>query len=202
MRPDLDDNGDCECLLIFKQQGFVYTPLPTWKEIIMNTAKKFPYGVSEEGLHRISGFFKPYFVDPKAVAVPQPDEIDFEIRNKPLSFHEIFWKHMRRLNLNGPDVYKRIYMDRKLYSKIIKNGHHPSKQVATLLALALKLTYEETIELMVAAGYHLSPSYDPDIVITYHIKRGVYDVIKINTELHKRKLPLLGMTEEELSGHR
>ncbi len=169
----------------------------------MSTAKKFPYGVENERLHKISGFFnRPYFADPKAVAVPGLNNIDYELDNKQPSFHEIFWKHMRRLNLSGPDVYKRVHMDRKLYSKVIKDGHHPSKQVATLFALALELTYEETLELMVAAGYYLSPSYKPDIIITHFIKRGVYDIIKINIELYTRNLPLVGMSEEKLVGHR
>ena len=169
----------------------------------MTNANHYPSGAENERLHTISDFLnRPYFADPKAVAVPGADGIDRDIDDRQPSFHEIFWKHMRRLNLNGPDVYKRIHMDRKFYSKIIKDGHHPSKQAATLFALALKLTYEETLELMIAAGYYLSPSYKPDIIIAHFIKRGVHDVVKINIELYKRNLPLIGMTEEKLAGHR
>lgn len=88
-------------------------------------------------------------------------------------------------------------MDRRLFSKVTRKGHHPSKTTAIALAIALRLTYEETLELLAAAGYCLSPSYDPDILITFFIKHGNYNILDINSALRYRDLPLLAMTDEK-----
>lgn len=96
-------------------------------------------------------------------------------------------------------------MDRRLFSKVTRKGHHPSKTTAIALAIALRLTYEETLALLASAGYCLSPSYDPDVLVAFFIRHGHYDILDINSALRHRNLPLLAMTDErfdELIGTR
>ncbi len=88
-------------------------------------------------------------------------------------------------------------MDRKLFSKAAKKGHHPSKDTAIALAIALRLTYEDTLVLLSSAGYYLSPSYKPDILVAFFIKHGHYDILDINSALRHRGLPLLAMSDEK-----
>jgi len=90
-------------------------------------------------------------------------------------------------------VYRRAYIDRRVFSKIRSDAdYHPSKETAIALALALKLTRENAGELLEAAGYALSRSSVFDLIISFCIERGIFDICDVNDILEYFSLPQLG----------
>ena len=96
-------------------------------------------------------------------------------------------------NLDDVDVYKKANLDRKHFSKIRSNvKYKPTKKTALALAIALHLNMDETKDLLARAELALSPSNRGDLVVSYFIERGKYDIWEINNMLFKFGLPTLG----------
>lgn len=82
------------------------------------------------------------------------------------------------------DVYKKANLNRKLFSKLRGDKHYqPSKKTALALAISLKLSMPQVTDLLMRAGYALSPCNRMDMIISYFIERGAGDIHTINMAL-------------------
>jgi len=114
------------------------------------------------------------------------------LNKKDVSFSNILFQMIDAKGMNDVDVYKRANIDRRLFAKIRKKKYKPSKQTALALAIALELSIEDTEFLLAQAGYSLSPTLAFDVIVAHSIRKGRYNINKINEVLYQFDQPLLG----------
>ncbi len=136
---------------------------------------------------------------PMPVAAPMTpapvdrDELSGLLANLDASFSQALLALIDASGLTDAQVYHRANLSRQLFAKIRKDaGYRPTKQTAVALAVALELTLPQTQDLLAHAGLTLSPSSKFDVIVTYFIERGRYDIYELNATLFAFDQPLLG----------
>ena len=131
--------------------------------------------------------------DAAASASRQPQELDDFVRHLDEPFNETLMRLIDARGMKDPEVYRKANIDRKLFSKIrTGKGYTPGKKTILALCIALELNMEETEDLLEKAGYALSGSRLGDVIVTYFIENGEYDIYEINEALFRYNQPLLG----------
>ena len=130
----------------------------------------------------------------KAVFDPTRNRIETEE-----SFSEAIVKIIRKKHMTDPECYNRANLSRAVFNKIkqaarnpAERGYKPSKTTALALALALRLSLDETNELLKKAGLALSHSDKGDIIVEYCLLNNIYDIFDVNDLLFRFDQPLLG----------
>lgn len=113
--------------------------------------------------------------------------------NQDISFSQKLIKMIDERGLTDSEVYKAANFSKQVFSKIRSDkNYHPKKSTALAFAVALKLTLAETDELLECAGYTLTRSDKTDIIVSYFIETGNYNIFDINMVLFDYDLALLG----------
>lgn len=109
------------------------------------------------------------------------------------TFQQRLFSLIDQSGMDDVTVYKRANIDRKLFSKIrCRPDYQPKKKTAVAFAIALKLDLPTTIDLLSRAEIAFSPSSTFDLIITYFVTHGIYDIYQINAALFDYGQPILG----------
>ena len=109
---------------------------------------------------------------------------DYLSHSKCENFNDLLFSFIDEKGLKDSEVYKKVDIDRKLFSKIRCNDDYiPRKNVIIKLCLALELSKDNFNKLLNSAGYSLSKSKF-DLVITYCLDNKIYDINVVNDYLY------------------
>ena len=142
------------------------------------------------------GAAEPYFAetiaDEDAAIEEMERRLSERIAHRADTFSQYLFYLIKEKGLENADVYKRAIVDKKVFSKIKKNpGYHPQKLTALCLCIGAKLNMDETRDLLARAGYALSPCDKTDIIFSYFIENGIYDMIDLDIQLEAHGLPCI-----------
>ena len=95
-----------------------------------------------------------------------------------LKFSHDLFHLLNEKQMSNPECFKNACMSQQVFSKIInsKPGHCPEKKTVIHLALAMRLSLEETERFLNKTGYALTNRYILDLVAVFLIQNKIYDV--------------------------
>ena len=100
------------------------------------------------------------------------------------TFRDVLFELIDERGLKDSIVYKKAYIDRRLFSKIrCDKYYHPTFGTIVLFGLALELPLKEFEDLLFSAGYSLPKNNKENIVIRFLFEHNIYDVKKANNIL-------------------
>ena len=107
-------------------------------------------------------------------------------------FQTMLFKMIDERNLKDSDVYNKVHIDRRLFSKIRSDKkYHPSKETIILLGLSLELSELEIVELLDSASYSLPKNNYFDLIIRFCFINKVYNINEVNELLYDYDCKLL-----------
>jgi len=87
----------------------------------------------------------------------------------------------KRCNGNASVCYKHAGISRQVYSKIISSPEtRASKRTVMQLCIGLRLSYQEAVDFMAAAGYGFAKSSYEDMTFAWCLENGVYSIFDVN----------------------
>ena len=109
-------------------------------------------------------------------------------------FQALLFNYIDERNLKDSDVYNKVHLDRRLFSKIRNDKeYHPSKETVLLLGISLELNEKEIIKLLESASYSLPKNNYFDLIMRFCFINKVYNINKINDLLEEYHCKLLSV---------
>ena len=113
--------------------------------------------------------------------------LDFLLKSLELTFSEKLMELIEEKGRKASEIYAKAGITKTHFSKIkADKEYHPTKETALAFAIALHLDLDETTDLLRRAGYSISHSSESDLIVEFYIKKGVYNIDRINNQLDLR----------------
>ena len=170
---------------------------PRWHEAKSSAKAMEPEFIEEDGCFEAAPQVLGSPIAQKSVCMDAAisKEFDEEEDGKSLSEHikhvsDTFSEYLMYLieskGLKNADVYKKSLVDKKIFSKIKNDAEYkPSKLTALCLCIGAQLNIDQAKDLLARAGYALSPANKTDIIFSYFIENGIYDIIELDIQLEE-----------------
>ena len=101
-----------------------------------------------------------------------------------MCFNELLFSYIDKSGHRDSEIYKKVNIDRKLFSKIRCNCNYiPHKNTVIKLGLALNLNRHDFNKLLNSAGYALSNN-NSDLIVSYCLENNIYDINVVNDYLY------------------
>ena len=121
------------------------------------------------------------------------ESLDELLNEKEDTFQQRLFRLIDQSGMDDVTVYKKANIDRKVFSRIrCKQDYRPKKRTAVAFAIALRLDMPTMLDLLSRAEIAFSPSSKFDLIVSFFVKRGIYDIYEINAALFKYGQPILG----------
>ena len=130
------------------------------------------------------------------MAKPKKASLADMLKKADAGFTETLLKLIDKTGKKDSEIYKKANISKQHFSKIRNNPQYqPTKATALALAIALELNLEKTKDLIGRAGYALTNSSKFDLIVSYFIEQGNYNVVEINIALYEFDQSLIGGKE-------
>ncbi len=130
---------------------------------------------------------------PAPAAISEELSLDQILDDAGETFQQRLFQLIDASGMDDVTVYKKANIDRKVFSRIrCKIDYKPKKKTAVAFAIALRLDLPTMEDLLSRAEIAFSPSNKFDLIITYCVNNGIYDIFEINAILFKYGQPILG----------
>ena len=104
-----------------------------------------------------------------------------ENKSKYNDFQTMLFRFIDEKNLKDSDVYNKVHIDRRLFSKIRSDSnYHPSKETIILLGLSLELNEDEIDKVLESASYSLPKNNHYDLIIRFCFINKIYKLTDVN----------------------
>ena len=106
-------------------------------------------------------------------------------------FQKLLFSYIDNKGLKDSDVYNKVNIDRRLFSKIRNDNYHPGKDTIIKLAIALNLSIDELEKLLSSASYSLPKNNERDLIIRFSFINRIYNIDTINDFLYDYNVSIL-----------
>ncbi len=117
--------------------------------------------------------------------------LDHYINNIEDPFCQYLQQLINKKGYKNSQVYKKANLTKQYFSKLMKSQVNPTKEKLLSIAVALELNMDETKDLLMMAGYAMSPCNKVDLVVAYFIRSKNYNMFDIEIALDDLGLPTL-----------
>ncbi len=144
---------------------------------------------------KLKAYISQNYIEPETENIynSNTELIDDFVMTKPIgpTFSEVLFKFIDKYGYKDSQVYHSCSLSRKTFSDIRNHRGNVSKKTVMQLCFGVKLTYDESVELMEAAGYAFSNNNMLDIIVKWHLEQRIYSTLEVDCVLYENNIRTL-----------